>query len=185
MPPDEPAGSLSDVLDARRTLAAALKVPRWIGPLAVLGGAAAMAALTGGKLTGAGFATAVLIILATIYVPILVLVWRRRALGVRLRRRRPTKQRWLFTGLMFVVFVGTAYGLMRVLPLGTPLACSVEFVAAAIILGISMAVNARDPVGNNAGRLVRAEDYPGEFDELIASRLPLKLCTSLAAIEEI
>jgi hypothetical protein len=34
-------------------------------PLAVVGGAAAMAALTGGGLTGSGFATAVVIILAT------------------------------------------------------------------------------------------------------------------------
>jgi hypothetical protein len=182
---DEPAGSVSDVLDAWRALAAAVKAPGWMQPLAVVGGAAAMAALTGGGLTASGFATAVVIILATIYVPIFVLVRQRRALGVRLRRRRRTKQRWLFTWLVFFVFVGTAYGLMWVLPLGTPLAYVVEFLAAAVILGIAMAVNTRDPVGNNAARLVLAEDHPGQFDQLIAPRSRLKLCTSLAAIEEI
>jgi hypothetical protein len=144
-----------------------------------------MAALTGGGLTGSGFATAVVIILATIYVPIFVLVRQRRALGVRLRRRRRTRRRWLFTWLVFFVFVGTAYGLMWVLPLGTPLAYVVEFLAAAVILGIAMAVNTRDPVGENAARLVLAEDRPGEFDQLIASRSRLQLCTCLAAIEEI
>jgi hypothetical protein len=154
-------------------------------PLAVVGGAAAMAALTGGRVTGAGFATAVVIILATIYLPILVLVRRRRALGVRLRRRRRTKRRWLFTWLVFVVFIGTAYGLEWVLPLGTALAYAVEFLAAAVILGTFMAVNTRDAIGNNADRLVLAEDHPGEFDQLIASRSRLMLCTCLAAIEEI
>jgi hypothetical protein len=97
---DDPAGSVSDVLDARQALAAAVKAPRWMQPLAVVGGAAAMAALTGGGLTGSGFAIAVVIILATIYVPIFVLVRQRRALGVRLRRRRRTKRRWLFTWLV-------------------------------------------------------------------------------------
>jgi hypothetical protein len=154
-------------------------------PLAVVGGAAAMAALTGGGLTGSGFATAVVIILATIYLPIFVLVRQRRALGVRLRRRRRTRQRWVFTWLVFVVFVGTAYGLEWVLPLGTPLAYAVEFLAAAVILGIAMAVNTRDPAGNNAARLVLAEDHPGQFDQLIASRSRLQLCTCLAAVEEI
>ena len=182
---DDPAGSVSDVLDARRVLAAAVKAPRWMQPLAVVGGAAAMAALTGGGVTAAGFTTAVVIILATIYLPILMLVRRRRALGVRLRRRRRTKRRWLVTWLVFVVFVGTAYGLEWVLPLGTPMAYAVEFLAAAATSGTFMAVNTRDPVGNNAGRLVLAEDRPGQFDELIASRSRLKLCTCLAAIEEI
>jgi hypothetical protein len=182
---DDPVGSVSDVLDAWRAVAVVVKAPWWIQPLAVVGGAAAMAALTGGRLTGAGFATAVVIILATIYLPILVLVRQRRVLGVRPRRRRRTKRQWLFTWLVFFVFVGTAYGLMWVLPLGTPLAYAVEFLAAAVILGIAMAVNTRDPVGNHAARLVLAEDQPGQFDQLIASRSRLKLCTSLAAIEEI
>lgn len=182
---DEPVGSVSDALDARRTLEAALKPPWWMGPLAVVGGAAAMAALTGGGLTGTGFATAVVIMLATIYLPIFVLVRRRLALGVRLRRRRRTRQRWLLAWLVFFVFVGTAYGLMWVLPLGTPLAYAVEFLAAAVILGSYMAISTRDPVGDNAGRLVLAEDYPGQFDPLIASQLRLKLCVSVAAIEEI
>jgi hypothetical protein len=48
-----------------------------------------------------------------------------------------------------------------------------------------MAVNTRDPVGNNAARLVLAEDRPGRFDGLIASRSRLQMCTDLAAIEEI
>lgn len=170
-------------MDARRVLAAAVKAPRWMQPLAVVGGAAAMAAVTGGGATG--LATAVVILLATIYVPILVLVRRRRALGVRLRRRRRTTRRWLFTWLMFVAFVGTAYGLEWVLPLGTPLAYAVEFLAAAVILGTFIAVNTRDPIGNNAARLVLAEDRPGEFDQLIASRSRLKLCACLAAIDEI
>ncbi|MFZ0906117.1 MAG: hypothetical protein WAN71_20060 [Mycobacterium sp.] len=182
---DDPVGSVADVLDTRRVLAAVVKAPRWIQPLAVVGGAAAMAALTGGGLTGSGFAIAVVIILATIYLPILVLVRQRRALGVRLRRRQRTKRRWLFTWLVFVVFVGTAYGLEWVLPLGTPLAYAVEFLAAAVILGIAMAVNTPDPVGNDAGRLVLAEDHPGEFDQLIATRSRLMLCTCLDAIEEI
>ena len=164
-------------------IAAAVKAPRWMQPLAVVGGAAAMAAVTGGAVTG--LATAVVILLATIYVPILVLVRRRRALGVRLRRRRRTRRRLLFAWLVFVVFVGTAYGLMWVLPLGTPLAYAVEFLAAAVILGGYMSVATRDPVGNNAARLVLAEDYPGQFDQLIASRSRLKLCVSVAAIEEI
>jgi hypothetical protein len=182
---DEPAGSLTDVLDARRVLAATIKAPRWIQPLAVVGGAAAMAALTGGRLTGSGFATAVVIILATIYLPIFVLGRQRRALGVRPLRRRRTRRQWLFTGLVFVVFVGTAYALEWVLPLGTPLAYAVEFLAAAVILGIAMAVNSRDPDGNDAAGLVLAEDHPGEFDQLIASRSRLMLCSCLAAIEEI
>jgi hypothetical protein len=182
---DDPAGSVADVLDTRRVLAAAVKAPRWMQPLAVVGGAAAMAALTGGGVTAAGLATAVVIILATIYLPILVLVRRRRALGVRLRRRRRTTRRWLYTWLVFFVFVGTAYGLEWVLPLGTPLAYAVELLAAAVILGTFMAVNTRDPVGNNAGSLVLAEEHPGEFDQLIASRSRLMLCTCLAAIEEI
>jgi hypothetical protein len=182
---DDPQGSVSDVLDARRALAAAVKAPWWMQPLAVVGGAAAMAALTGGGLTGTGFATAVLIMLWTIYLPILVVVRQRRVLGVRLRRRRRTRRRWLLAWLVFLVFVGTAYGLMWVLPLGNPLAYMVEFVAAAVILGSYMVISTRDPVGNDAGRLVLPEDHPGQFDPLIASRSRLKLCTSLAAIEEI
>ncbi|HEY9302955.1 MAG TPA: hypothetical protein VIO95_01530 [Mycobacterium sp.] len=182
---DDSAGSVSDVLDARRTLAAVVKAPWWMQPVAVVGGAAAMAAFTAGGLTGTGFATAVVIMLATIYAPIFVVVRRRLAMGVRLRRHRRTTRRWLLAWLVFFVFVGTAYGLMWVLPLGTPLAYTVEFLAAAVILGSYMAISTRDPVGNDAGRLVLAEDYPGQFDQLIASRLRLKLCVSVAAIEEI
>ncbi|MGA8543866.1 MAG: hypothetical protein WB785_01215 [Mycobacterium sp.] len=182
---DESAGSVADVLDARRALAAAVKAPGWIQPLAVVGGAAAMAALTGGGLTGTGFATAVVLMLATIYLPIFVLVRHRRAMGVRLRRRRRTRRQWRIAWLVFFVFVGTAYGLTWVLPLGTPLAYTVQFLAAAAILGTYMAVNTRDPVGNDAGRLVLAEDHPGQFDQLIASRSRLRLCACLAAIEEI
>lgn len=144
-----------------------------------------MAALTGGRLTLSGFATAVVIILATIYLPIFVLGRQRRALGVRPLRRQRTTRQWLFTGLVFVVFVGTAYGLEWVLPLGTPLAYTVEFLAAAVILGIAMAANSRDPVGNDAAGLVLAEDRPGEFDQRIASRSRLMLCSCLDAIEEI
>jgi hypothetical protein len=182
---DDPVGSVSDVLDAWRALAAAVKAPWWMQPLAVVGGAAAMAALTGGGLSGTAFFTAVVIMLATVYLPILVVVRQRRVLGVRLRRGRRTRQRWLLAWLVFFVFVGTAYGLMWVLPLGTPLAYAVEFVAAAVILGSYMAISTRDPVGSDAGRLVLPEDYPGEFDPLIASESRLKLCTGLAAIEEI
>jgi hypothetical protein len=181
----EPAGSVSDVLDARRALAAALKAPRWIQPLTVVGGAAAMAALTGSGLTVAGLAAALVIMLATIYLPIFVVVRGRRALGVRLRRHRRTRRRLLFAWLVFVVFIGSAYGLMWVLPLGTPLAYAVEFLAAAVILGAYMAAATRDPVGNNPARLVTAEDRPGQFDELIAPRLRLTLCTDLGSIEEI
>ena len=182
---DDPQGSVSDVLDAWRVLAAVVKAPWWMQPLAVVGGAAAMAALTGGGLSGTGFVTALVIMLVTIYLPIFVVVRQRLALGVRLRRRRRTTRRWLLAWLVFFVFVGTAYGLMWVLPLGTPLAYAAEFAACAAILGSYMAVATRDPVGNDAGRLVLAEDYPGQFDPLIASPLRLKMCTSLAAIEEI
>jgi hypothetical protein len=185
MTSDDPQGSVADVLDARRALAAAVKAPRWMQPLAVVGGAAAMAVFTGGGLTGAGFVTALVIMLATIYLPILVVVRQRRAMGVRLRRRRRTRRRWLLAWLVFFVFVGTAYGLMWVVPLGTPLAYAVEFLAGAVILGSYMAVATRDPVGNDVARLVLAEDYPGQFDPMIASRSRLKLCVSLAAIEEI
>ncbi len=185
MASDDPPGSVADVLDAWRALAAVVKAPWWMGPLAVVGGAAAMAALTGGGLTGTGFATAVVLMLATIYLPILVLVRQRLAMGVRLRRRRRTRRQWQLAWLVFFVFVGTAYGLTWVLPLGTPLAYTVQFLAAAVILGTYMAINTRDPVGNDAGRLVLAEDHPGQFDQLIASRSRLRLCTSLAAIEEI
>jgi hypothetical protein len=182
---EEPAGTVSDVLDARRALAAALKTPRWMLVFFVLGGAAAIAAATGGGLSPSGIAISVVIVLAMIYLPIVVLVRQRRTLGVRLRRRRRTRRRWLFTWLVFVVFVATAYGLMWVLPLGTPLAYAVEFFAATVILATYMSIATRDPVGNNASRLVLAEDRPGEFDQLIAPRSRLKLCTDLAAIEEI
>ncbi len=182
---DDPQGSVSDVLDAWGALAAAVKAPWWMQPLAVVGGAAAMAALTGGGLTGTAFVSAVVIMLVTIYLPILVLVRQRRTLGVRLRRRRRTRRRWLVAWLVFFMFVGTAYGLMWVLPLGTPLAYAFEFLACAVILGSYMAVNTRDPVGNDAGRLVLPEDRPGEFDQVIASRSRLQLCTCLAAIDEI
>jgi hypothetical protein len=182
---DELPGSVSDVLDAWRTLAAAVKAPWWMQPVAVVGGAAGMAAFTAGGLTGTGFATAVVIMLATIYLPIFVVVRQRLAMGVRLRRRRRTRQRWLFAWLVFFVFIGTAYGLMWVLPLGTPLAYAVEFAAGAVILGSYMAISTRDPVGNDASRLVLPEDRPGQFDQRIASRLRLKLCVTLAAIEEI
>jgi hypothetical protein len=182
---DELPGSVSDVLDAWRTLAAAVKAPWWMQPVAVVGGAAGMAAFTAGGLTGTGFATAVVIMLATIYLPIFVVVRQRLAMGVRLRRRRRTRQRWLFAWLVFFVFIGTAYGLMWVLPLGTPLAYAVEFAAGAVILGSYMAISTRDPVGDDASRLVLPEDRPGQFDQLIASRLRLKLCVTLAAIEEI
>jgi hypothetical protein len=182
---DDSPGSLSDVLEARRALAAALKAPRWSQSLTLVGGAAAIAAVTGGGLTAAGLAAAVVIMLATIYLPIVVVVRGRRALGVQLRRHRRTRRRLLFAWLVFVVFVGTAYGLMWVLPPRTPLAYAVEFVVAAVILGAYMSVATRDPVGNNAARLVLVEDRPGQFDELIASRLRLTLCADLGAIEEI
>ncbi|MGB6209802.1 hypothetical protein [Mycobacterium sp.] len=182
---DHPAGAVSDVLDAWRVLAAVVKAPWWMAPLAVVGGAAAMAALTGGGLTGTGFVTAVVLMLATIYLPIFVLVRQRRAMGVRLRRRRRTRRQWLLAWLVFFGFVGTAYGLMWVLPLGTPLAYAVQFLASAVILGTYMAINTRDPIGNDAGRLVLPGDYPGALDERIASRSRLKLCACLAAIDEI
>jgi hypothetical protein len=182
---DEPAGSLSDVLDARRSLAVALKAPRWVAPLTVVGGAAAMSAATGSGLAPLGIAIALVTMLVTIYLPIFVVVRGRRALGVRLRRRRRTRRRLLFAWLVFVVLIGTAYGLMWVLPLRTPVAYAVEFLAAAIILAAYMAVATRDPVGNNAARLVLVEDRPGQFDELFASRLRLMLCADLGAIEEI
>jgi hypothetical protein len=182
---EEPAGSLSDVLDARNTLAAAVKAPWWVRPLAVVGAGAAIAAAIGSGLTAVGLAIAVLIMLTTIYVPAFVLVRQRRTLGVRLRRRRRTRRQWRFTWLMFVVFVATANGLMFVLPLGTPLAYVVEFVAAALIYGTYLAINTRDPVKNNAARLILPEDRPGEFDYLFGSRSRLKLGTCLGAIAEI
>lgn len=178
-------GSVSNVLDARRALAAALKAPRWIQPVTVTGGAAAIAAVTGGGLTLLGLAAAVVITLMTIYAPILVLLRQRRALGVRLRRHRRTRRRLLFAWLVFVVFFGTTYGLMWVLPLRTPLAYAVEFLVAAVIFGGYMSVATRDPAANNAALLVLPEDRPGQFDPLIAPRTRLVLCTDLAAIEEI
>jgi hypothetical protein len=182
---EEPAGSVSDALDARDALAAAVKAPWWVRPLAVVGAAAAMAAAIGSGVTGAGIATAVVIMLATIYVPALVLFRQRTTLGVRLRRRRRTRRQWLFTWLMFVVFVATADGLMFVLPLRTPLAYVVEFVATALIYGTYLAISTRDPVKNNAARLILPEDRPGEFDYLFGSRSRLKLGTCLAVIAEI
>ena len=115
---DEPAGSLSDALGARQALADAVKAPWWVRPLAVAGAAAAISAAIGSGVTAAGITTAVVIMLATIYVPAFVLVRQRLAMGVRLRRRRRTRRQWLFSVLMFVVFVVTADGLMLVLPLG-------------------------------------------------------------------
>jgi hypothetical protein len=182
---EDPPGSLSDALDARRALAAAVKAPWWQAPLFVVGGAAAIAAAIGGGVYPSGLAIAVVIMLVTIYLPIVVVARRRRALGVRLRRRRRTRRQLLFSWLVLVVFVAATSGLVLVLPLGTPLAYAGEFLAAAPILAAYLAVATRDPVGNNAARLVRAEDRPGQFDWLIASRTRLQLCTCLAAIEEI
>jgi hypothetical protein len=51
---DEPVGSLSDALDARSALAAAVKAPWWMRPLFVVGGAAAIAAAAGGGLSAWG-----------------------------------------------------------------------------------------------------------------------------------
>ena len=102
---DDPPGSLSDVLEARRALAAALKAPLWSQSLTLVGGAAAIAAVTGGGLTAAGLAAAVVIMLATVYLPIVVVVRGRRALGVQLRRHRRTRRRLLFAWLVFVVLV--------------------------------------------------------------------------------
>lgn len=144
-----------------------------------------MAALTGGGLTWSGLVLAVAIIAVTIYVPAFAVRRWRQKLGVRLSRRRLPMRRRIFRLVVFVVFVGVACGLEWVLPLGTPLAYAVEFLAAAVILGTYLAVNTRDPVGNDAARLVTAQDLPGQFDELIGSRSRLRLCASLAAIEEI
>jgi hypothetical protein len=182
---DDPPGLPSDALDAWHALAAVVKAPWWVRPLAVVGAAAAVAAAIGSGVTAAGIATAVVIMLATIYVPAFVLVRQRRTLGVRLRRRRRTRRQWLFTWLMFVVFVATANGLLFVLPLRTPLAYVVEFVAAALIFGTYIAINTRDPVKNNAARLILPEDRPGEFDYVFGSRSRLKLGTCLGAIAEI
>ena len=129
----DPPGSVSDVLGARRALAAALKAPRWVQPVTVAGGAAAIAAVTGSGLTLLGLAAAVVIMLMTIYAPILVVVRGRRTLGVRLRRHRRTRRRLIFAWLVFVVFFATTYGLMWVLPLRTPLAYAVEFLVATVI----------------------------------------------------
>jgi hypothetical protein len=182
---DEPAGTVSDVLDARRAVAAAVKEPWWVRPLFVVGGAAAMAVAIGGGVSSWGLIIAVVIMLATIYLPIVVVSRGRRALGVRLRRRRRTRRQLLLSWLVLVVFVAATSGLAWVLPAGTPLAYAGEFVAAAIILTAYLAVATRDPVGNNAARMVLAEDRPGQFDPLIASRSRLRLCTCLAVIEEI
>jgi hypothetical protein len=137
------------------------------------------------RLVCVGTLIAVVIMLVTIYVPIVVVVRQRRALGVRLRRRRRTRRQLLFSWLVFVVFIAVTAGLEGVLPPGAPLTYAVEFLAAAVMLVAYLAVATRDPVGNNAARMVLAEDRPGVFDELIAPRSRLRLCTSLAVIEEI
>jgi hypothetical protein len=182
---EEPAGTVSDALDARRALAAMVKGPWWVRPLAVVGAAAAISAAIGSGVTAAGIAIAVVIMLATIYVPAFVLAQQRTRMGVRLRRRRRTRGQWLFAWLMFVVFIVTADGLMLVLPLRTPLAYVVEFVATALVFGTYIAVSTRDPAQNNAARMILPEDRPGEFDYLLGSRSRLKLATSLAVIKEI
>jgi hypothetical protein len=62
----DPPGSVSDVLEARRALAAVIKAPRWVLVLAVAGAAAATAALAGGGLMWSGLVIAAMIALATI-----------------------------------------------------------------------------------------------------------------------
>jgi hypothetical protein len=182
---DQPVGSVSDVLDARRAVAAAVKEPWWVRPLFVVGGAAAMAVAIGGGVSPSGLIIAAVIMLATIYLPIVVVIRRRLARGVRLHRRRRTRRQLLLSWLTLVVFVAATSGVALVVPLGTPLAYASEFVVAAVTLAAYLAVATRDPVGNNPARMVLAEDRPGQFDPLIASQSRLRLCTCLAVIAEI
>jgi hypothetical protein len=58
---EDAPGSLSDVLEARRALAAVIKALRWVLVLAVLGAAAATAALAGGGSMWSGLVVAAMI----------------------------------------------------------------------------------------------------------------------------
>jgi DNA-binding MarR family transcriptional regulator len=162
-----------------------VKVPAWVLVFYAVAGAAAMAVLTGGGRNSWGRIVAVFIVvlLAVVLAVVLRVRWRRSR--VRRRRRRLTRRLLMLMVLVYVVFTAVAYGLEWVLPLGTPLAYAVQFLAGAVILGAFIAVANRDPAAKDAARLLRAEDRPGEFDQLIASRSRLMVCAGLAPIKEI
>jgi hypothetical protein len=186
---DDSTGSLADVRDARRALHRAVGAPWWMSTLVVVGLAGAVASIFGGALTfPSGVALAGALVAAFILVPGVLVKRRRRTLRVRFvsqtERVLPYRIAWYVT---LTVTVMVAMVLKYVLPPATVLAYAVQFLTAAVLIGLCVWGIPRTKRYTYGARraVLKGQGPPGDIDELISPCRRLKVCTALAAIEQI
>jgi hypothetical protein len=177
------------VRGARRALHRAVGAPWWMSTLVVAGLAGAVASIFGGALTfPAGLALAGVLVAAFVLVPGVLVKRRRRTLRVRFvsQTERVLLYRiaWYMT-LTVTVMVATA--LKYVLPPATVLAYGVQFLTVGVLIGLCVwGIPRTKRYAYGARRaLLKGQGRPGDIDELISPRQRLKVCTALAAIEQI
>jgi hypothetical protein len=186
---DEASGALRDVRDARRSLHEAVAAPWWVSTLVVVGVAGAVASIYGGALTFAAALAAVAFVGAFVVLPApFVRRWRRRELGVRFVSQAERVVRYrIARAVTFTLIVMVATVLKFALPPATVLTYAAQFAVAGALFSLYVWGMPRTHyyAYGLSRAVLKGHGPPGDIDELIRLRLRLKVCSVLAAIEEI